>query len=415
MMNTITEENYYKILGTTAKISQRRIKEKYIDAVKKNPPEVNPEQFEKIRKAYEILKDPIKRKQYDISRKYGGKLEPMLEKASYHVIKKEFKKAGKIYREILSIDPTNVSGQIGMMYTAIALNDLQEAFAIFNDLREKTDLLKEEAIEIEFVYSVFSKVLIQEEYLEEAYTVLEEALDKFSYHPFITQPLAVACLGLEKYDRALEVAENAIPSEENETIEDFEAYTTWLHIISQTDKWNVLSKAQTRFQKFLKKIGDEEDRVAVFYELMEEYEEAFEHKKYRAAEMFIDFAKVVANNKLDIKEKIKEVKKLVRVEKDFNRIFRDEAIFPLVLRNAVRWYFEDEFHPVVQHLESTFSPEVIKQLEEEEEYYAAGILLLKKKYPALYNEFKNKWDHLFEELTQYFNREMKRSLKKLQI
>ncbi|MDQ0253410.1 hypothetical protein J2S74_000782 [Evansella vedderi] len=412
-MSISTAESYYKILGTTAKISQRRIKEKYIEAVRKHPPETDPEQFEKIRKAYEVLKDPLKRKEYDLMRKYGGKIENMLEKAADYVTGDDFTKAAAIYKDVLAIDATNLSAKIGLMFIHIVEDELNAAYELFRELQKNADRLREEGIELDFIYSVFAKMLIEMDYNKEAYTILEEGLRKFSHqNTFIFEPLTMVCIMLEKYDRAMEVAEMAIPSPEEETVEDVPSYIIWIHTISQTDQWSKLSRIQSRFRKLLKGIEEEEDRMGVFYALMEEYEEAYEHQKYRLAEIFIDFAKLVQVDLYDIKEEIKEVKKLVRVEKDFNRIFQDEKTFPLVLRNAVHWYFDDEDHPVVQQLESQFTPEFVAELEEEKEYYAASILHLKKKYPALYSYFKEEWDSLFEELTRYFNREMKRGLKK---
>ncbi|MDG5789392.1 DnaJ domain-containing protein [Evansella sp. AB-P1] len=412
-MNSTTNGSYYKVLGTTAKISQQRIKEKYIEAVRQHPPETDPDQFEKVRKAYEVLKDPVKRKEYDLMRKYGGKIERMLEKASEYVANDEISKARDIYEDVLTLNSTILSAKIGLMFCYVIEDELDKAYKVFHELKEKEEELAEEGSDLDFVYSVFAKMLIQKDHIEEAFEVLEEGLQKFSVdNALITEPLTAVCIMLEKYDRAIEVAEMAIPTVEEETVEDVPSYIIWIHTISQIEKWSMLSKIQSRFRKLLKGIDDEEDKVDVFYALIDEYEEAYDHQKYRLAEIFLDFAKLVQGNQFDIKEEIKEVKKLVRLEKDFHRLFHDDKIFPLVLRNAVHWYFGDEFHPIVQQLESQFTPAVIADLEEEEEYYAASILYIQKKYPALYNYYKEDWDDLFQDLTKDFNREMKRGLKK---
>src|SRR5690625_7616923 len=88
-------ESYYKTLGTTANIGNARIKEKYIQALKKHPPETDPEGFEKVRQAYEALKDPEKRKQYDLVRKYGENVEGLIEEAFDALETKDFKKIGR--------------------------------------------------------------------------------------------------------------------------------------------------------------------------------------------------------------------------------------------------------------------------------------------------------------------------------
>ena len=68
-------ENFYKILGVRANATQSAIKQKYIVSVKSLPPETHPEEFQQVRRAYETLRDPLKRRQYDLLRKFGGKFD----------------------------------------------------------------------------------------------------------------------------------------------------------------------------------------------------------------------------------------------------------------------------------------------------------------------------------------------------
>lgn len=412
-MNISTEESYYKILGTTAKISQGRIKEKYIQAVKQHPPETDPEKFEKIRQAYDVLKDPLKRKEYDMKRKYGGEIEKMLEKAAYHQKREEYNKANKIYQDLLIIDKNNLSGKMGLMITYPTMGELDLAYRLFHELHEKRDELEEIGVELGFIYSLFADALHKNDYSEEAYDLLEEGLNEhYNSSKYIVETLISLCVDMDKDERAMEVVEMLIPSEEEETVEDLDYYIAWILVISQTGHWSRLSKVQSRLRKFLRKLENEEDRASAFYTLMYEYEEAYEVQAYRIADVFIDFAKTVSEGVEDIKEEIKEVKKLVRVEKDMNRLLNDKKIFPLVLRDAVYGFFA-EGHPLAEGIKSEFTLEFVQKLEKEEEYYAAGILYLKKKYPALYHHTKEEWDSLFEDLTEDFNREMKRGLKKL--
>ena len=63
-------EDYYKTLGVERKASADQIKRAYRTLARKYHPDVNKEasaqeQFKKVTEAYEVLKDPAKRKQYD--------------------------------------------------------------------------------------------------------------------------------------------------------------------------------------------------------------------------------------------------------------------------------------------------------------------------------------------------------------
>ncbi|WP_096190412.1 J domain-containing protein [Evansella halocellulosilytica] len=413
-MPQTVHQSYYKILGTTANISQRRIKEKYIAAVKKHPPETDPEQFELIREAYETLKDPLKRKQYDLARKYGGKIENILNKAGRDVEKGKFKQAFDLYNNILEVDPINLAAQTGVLLTSVMIDDLERAYDCFEQILDSPELMEDEGEEgYTFIYSLFSNALIKKDYLDKAKEILEEGVKRFpkSTH-FFVQQLVFIYIHLDQEDHALEFTESTIPPEGEESFENIDSFMMWLVVVNQTENWSHLSKVQTRFRKFLKNLEDEDEKEEAFELLMAEYEEYFDHKNFRMAELHIDFAKIVSDTPSDLKEDIKEIKKLVRVEKDLDRLFKDDSIFPLILLRAVRLYFDDEDHPIVQQIKVSFPPDIVEELEEDREYFAAGILHLKKKYAAFYNFFKSDWDELFNELTKDFNREMKRGLRK---
>ena len=64
-------KDYYKVLGVERQASEDQIKRAYRDLAKKYHPDKNPgdkaaeEKFKSINEAYEVLKDPQKRKRYD--------------------------------------------------------------------------------------------------------------------------------------------------------------------------------------------------------------------------------------------------------------------------------------------------------------------------------------------------------------
>ncbi|QQK74954.1 DnaJ domain-containing protein [Salicibibacter cibarius] len=408
------QESLYKRLGTNANISQRRIKEKYINAVKQHPPETDPNRFEEIREAYETLKDPVKRKQYDISRKYGGQIDKMFEEARDHFQRGNEKKAEEMYEQITAINPGNLHAQSDLMRILVNRGDVQAARQIFDQALNNTRL-ENYNLSLGNLYSLYARILIDHDHMETAFDLFEEgwekALDRTSQR-VIAEGLSILCVILEKFERAIEVAEQALPLDGEETFDDWPVYAQWLRAIGNAHHWSLLGKAKSRFLKFIDVIEEKEEKEELLNSVMDEYDKAFDHQYYRVAEVFLALAQRIDPANPDIKEDIKEIKKLVHLEKQMDRLSRDEKIYPMVIIHAEKLYsnVNDDLDAAMTPL-----PPIPKDFEEAEDWYAAGILKLKKQYPAVYNYFKSRWDELFAETTKHFNRERKRALKKLKL
>jgi curved DNA-binding protein CbpA len=82
-----TEQDYYKVLGIAPSTSEQEIKEAYRKLAFQYHPDRNPasqetnDKMQMINEAYDTLYDPIKRREYDITRGYGSQV-PMFKKGS---------------------------------------------------------------------------------------------------------------------------------------------------------------------------------------------------------------------------------------------------------------------------------------------------------------------------------------------
>ncbi len=60
-MESLTDEEMYRILGTSAAADANGLRAAYLAKIREHPPERDPEEFERIRDAYQTLSDPIRK------------------------------------------------------------------------------------------------------------------------------------------------------------------------------------------------------------------------------------------------------------------------------------------------------------------------------------------------------------------
>jgi preprotein translocase subunit SecA len=109
--------NYYEILGIATGASPEQIKRAYFKNVRTYPPERFPEEFKKLRAAYETLSDPKSREQYDKS-SVDNKIDVLFDKAKDAFENDDYRGAIRLAEMILALSPDfyPVQNLIGMSY-----------------------------------------------------------------------------------------------------------------------------------------------------------------------------------------------------------------------------------------------------------------------------------------------------------
>lgn len=403
-------ENYYKILGTRANATQASIKQKYIAAVKSNPPETHPEEFQQIRRAYETLRDPLKRREYDLMRKYGGKLEKMMEDIWKHVDEGSYDKAEGLVQQLAELMPEDHN--IHLVWAQIVLlNEDLPAFYEHYEIAEKNAQEQDRAM----IMVAKARMLLNAEESEEALLVLNEARSIFPDQlPMFFRLLTDVYTDLDLETDLWDLIITLIPEPAKETPKDIAIFIYWLNTMFDLEQWSFKSQIQQRIRKLLKSLHTEEDKEMVLEALQFEHDSFFEVGRFREAEIFIDFIYYIDSKNPEVKNQRKITQELMRIEKEINKLQQDVAIFPPIMYYAYEW-FCDEFKDTDDFEFMRFGvPFLDSEAGEDlqvDEMYARGIMFLKKKYPLIYRTFQDNWEELFVERVQNLNREARRQLK----
>lgn len=400
-------ENLYKILGTRSNIGQDRIKEKYIDKLREFPPETYPEEFQEIRRAYEVLKDPKKRKQYDMKRKYGDNIEKTMEDIMYLMLIGNFKEAKRLLKSIRLIYPEVMAIDLMLAEVSLGLEEFEEFDLIIEDLLEKSD--SEEKQDIIFIKF---GMLNSKGYNSEALRVLNQGMvyitDMTEYHMLRIKVF----IDVEDYNKAWVEFKHIMSPSQSYTIEDLDIFILWLFTAMELQKWSELPRVQNQIKKLFKTIEGEEELFIVKSKLQDEAESYAEVARYREADIIMQLLYHLDRNDKYIDQRRREIQAISKLDMELERAFKDPEIIPYVIVKIqelyISKYTNDEYY---EEFCNEYPHDMMKEMEEMNEEIGYGIMRVKKRYPALYKEFSEELGNLFNQVTEGLNREQKRRLR----
>lgn len=400
-------ENLYKILGTRSNIGQDRIKEKYIKKLREFPPETHPEEFQEIRRAYEILKDVDRRKEYDMVRKYGDNLEKFMDDIESLIEMGEFEKAQNLLNYVSEIDSNNIEVKLAQVHLFLEMGEMEEFQDLIDELIEMVDI--EEKQDLIFIKA---SMLHSKKYYKQVLDTLNKGLIYIRDMKYWYELRIMAWLDSGHLKEAWQEFGIALPKIKKLTIDDLNLLIDWLNIGIKLGKWGEISKIQNYFRKLSKNITDEEELSMLKYYLLEEVELYLEVPRYREADIYLQIASQIYPKDLDIKEHRKEIQPVAKLEKELIRSSKDYELIPYVhvkiLDLFYKRYSDNENY---EEFLKEYPHEMMQELESEKEAIAYGVMRIKKKYPSLYREFNKELVELFDESTEGLNREQKRRLR----
>lgn len=401
-------ENHYKVLGVRSNARPETIKKAYIQRVKACPPETHPAEFQEIRRAYEVLRDPVKRRDYDLLRNHGEDLDSMMEEVASYVNRGDWNKAVSILERVVKMHPSFIPAY-GALATIALMEKDEKSFAYYFETAIERATTDDERI---FVLAHFAEMHLSMEHAEIALTLIER-LDR-------TYPdrkdewnglrIQVYC-DVGREEEAWGLMTERIPTLEAQNPDDLKLFIDWVNLLIQLEKWSLWSKVGPRVRKFLRILQDDDDKEAALLALLQEHDACVEVDEFRGAIVFLELAKELRPRDERISLRLRSTQQRKLLTEEVNRLMRDEQIFPWVNIQALVWVSNDmNDEELKKVIHEDLSP-MMQKYEDWNDEIAQGILRLKKRYPILYGLYQERWDEIYTEKTRGLNREARRRLR----
>lgn len=384
-------ENYYKILGLRANASADSIKASYIRLVKQFTPEQHPEEFQQIRRAYETLRNPAKRKEYDFQRKYGGSISKLLDEAYDLMEDEQWDKAKALFRKALEFAPDAVGARAGLVQTLL-LNEELAAFQQEVQLLMEMDKSEEDQ---RYTHLLVAKLLLEAGEPEQALPYLDQGREKFPEHASMFMPLlTVVYRALGREEEAFALIESRLPGVDSQQPDDLPLFTDWINAMIALGKRQYWSRVKPRVKKFLNSLTDEDDRTIAIHALLDECNNYIKGSMFQQAEFFVELAGYLDGKNETVREAKQSLNYCIRLQKELERMPAERILQPATGITALMFYHEE--------FDGGQSGNLAGLLESLDMFGAPAspaeeLRQLRIRYPLVYERYREQWDDWFNE------------------
>ncbi|KEI12410.1 hypothetical protein Z959_04230 [Clostridium novyi B str. ATCC 27606] len=369
-------DNLYDILQIDNKTRDIEIKKAYIKMLRKYPPEKCPEEFKKIREAYEILIDPILKAEYNAFINHKDNINEYRKKGNNALDKKQYRRAILYYKKILLIEPK----------LTFAKNKLGLAF-FYDKQYEEAVIQFRELIQLNPHNVIFYNNLAYVYKEQQKYDLAEELLLK-SYDIDSTNEKTVLALGdvyisLGNYEKGIKFINKCLDDNKCDIFKEIMYYLKLTRMYVNTNNINMVMEVID----IVKNIIPDEEKVReyVVWKLQKIAEELLKDNNYELGYNICEKLLKIDNDNekiLDLYNKFNEILKVRDLLKEFSR---DKRIIEC-LKKPIIYYLhgnsnnEKEFNKKkeknIKEIKQSIENDFINVLK--------SINILKTKYKILY-------------------------------
>ncbi len=393
--------NYYRILGTNSNAGDELIKERYLEKVRAFPPEKNPEEFKRIREAYDTLKDPFKRSEYDLNTKYQGKANKLLEEAMMAIHFRQFEYAEPLVEEAAELAADNL--YILKVQASLAL--MQSNLNLFNEKFNRIEELLPMSKHFLILLNKAGTLLDNGEYPGQALKVAKEMEKRFPEKRDQMVEIYISVYDqLEKFDKLWSILTVKLKTMDEINEDNIRLFLTSMTIINNYDKWNKKESLLKNAEKFIELIkGNTEIEEMVIEQLNDSYLEAEKYTDVDSQLFYIEMLSVFEDNP-SLSEIRSRLKLIQRINNEIDRMAHDNKLSPFVFYHFSKLFFKWAYPD--QNYKDFIDYPSNKELKEFEEDYPENVSALNRlrgKYPAIFDTFRDEWLKLDKKFKKSFN------------
>lgn len=379
-------KDYYEILGIEKNTSQDEIKRAFFRLVRKYSPEKNPEEYENIRKAYDVLSDRKLRAEYDAHLEYGDVINQHEVNANEAMENENYKLAIREYKKILLIEPTleNIKNRLGiaLMYDEQVEDALKQFLELVNLYPENTTYTRNLA----HAYWKNDNFIYAQKYLNKAY-------DLEPINIQVIEDLADLYIDYKKYSKAVLFLQKCIDNQNGDESLEYLCLFKLIKVYIFDNKNNEIDRTIDILRKHT---DDNESRRFIGWEFGKLAYKMLDTNIYELAEKFAKEAIDMIPDNDDILSLYNECLQKNKIYTLYKKLSNDENIIeplkgPIYYFLFGNRYEEKEFEKLVKQnldvIESYLFCDGIAEVKN-------SIDLLKKEYYELY-KFK---EQLYNEI-----------------
>ncbi|AQQ54161.1 J domain-containing protein [Planococcus lenghuensis] len=195
--------NYYESLGVSETVTAVELQRAYVRMIRQYTNEAHPEEFEFYTKVYKTLKDPERRKQYDLSIQDGGQYQENIEKIQVGFRNEQYNQAMTLIRQTIKNYPDDER-----------MLNLQAQCYFFLDMPSEAEelllFLVEEYPQNELYLSQLASLYFSQDEFRESAALYKRLVEKDPEENNYSINLSNCFLHLGELDEACQVLENKL-------------------------------------------------------------------------------------------------------------------------------------------------------------------------------------------------------------